>query len=162
MLELVPLFLSLHNAPSLLQGAETSETISIAGSIIKAFDSRKVELPFHHLLFLGIALSHPSCIEGNSLLIHLVDFTAQSWVIESLMEREGISEMNVLEGFWLRRDMDSLLRVVATACTGYWTRRPQSVFIGGAALGWVFPYFPYEPHRWTLSAPSDFGIMSYN
>lgn len=160
MLELVPLFLSLHNAPSLLQGAESSETISIASSIIKVFDSRKEELPFHHLLFFGIALSRPSCIEGNSLLIHLIDCPAQNWVIETLMNREETFEISVLTTFWLRRDMDSLLRVVTTACTGYWTRRPQSVLIGGAALGWIFPYFPHEPQRWTLSAPSDFGTMS--
>ena len=62
-LELVPLLLSILDA-----GTDSPETISIAHDIIRTYDSRKNELSRYHLLLLGVALHHPSCVDGNIIL----------------------------------------------------------------------------------------------
>lgn len=118
-LELVPLLLSIFDVPSILPETDSPQTISIARDIISRYDSRKNELHCYHLLLLGVAFHHPSCVDGNILKDMLLTWKARDWVARALMERGDIDALCVLGRFWFERTMDSLEDVLYCTCDHY-------------------------------------------
>jgi|SRR5271170_1868562 len=134
-LELVPLLLSILDVPSILPGTESPETISVAYYIINMYDSRKNELSCYHLLLLGVALHHPSCIDGNTLRDTSLTWKARDWITKTLKDRGDIDALHVLARFWFERNMDRLEDVLYCTCDDYVNGKGV---LGGTAIWSIF------------------------
>lgn len=64
-IDFIPLLLSILEAPSVLQGTCTTETISIATALVESCQVHKNDLCCYHLSLLGLALNHQFCVKSK-------------------------------------------------------------------------------------------------